>query len=223
MCVCVCACARPRKKARAAAGQRPLQGRRREAGGGRGTHPARQPRHKVHGAAGTARRAGAHTCVSSGSPQPPRRRSVCGAAGCTHSTRGVHAARRTAERGTDGPPRRAPLRNERAPRPGTVRPGFPHADTPSCARTAASAHRKGARPPRPPPSAQTRPPTGAPGPPGSPAQRGTRAHTVTAADGLSDEEERSVAYAWLQRTAWECVSADQRGSGPERTGRTEGG
>ena len=60
-----------------------------------------------------------------------------------------------------------------------------------------------------------------PGPPGSPARGGTHAHTVTTAGGLSDEEERSAAYAWLQRTAWECVSGDQRGSGPERTGRTE--
>ena len=62
-----------------------------------------------------------------------------------------------------------------------------------------------------------------PGPPGSPARGGPDPHTVTAADGLSDEEERSLTYAWLQRTAWECVSADQRGSGPERTGRTERG
>ena len=61
-----------------------------------------------------------------------------------------------------------------------------------------------------------------PGPPGSPARGGPDPHTVTAADGLSDEEERSVTYAWLQRTVWECVSGDQRGSGPERTARTEG-
>ena len=62
-----------------------------------------------------------------------------------------------------------------------------------------------------------------PGPPGSPARGGPDPHTVTTAGGLSDEEERSATYAWLQRTAWECVSGDQRGSGPERTGRTERG
>lgn len=35
------------------------------------------------------------------------------------------------------------------------------------------------------------------GPPGRPARGGTHAHTVTTADGLSDEEERSATYAWL--------------------------
>ncbi|KWX11220.1 Serine/threonine protein kinase [Giardia duodenalis assemblage B] len=128
--------------------QRPLQ---REAGEDcrEEMHPgtAATARHESAAQRGQHGAGGTRTCVSSGSPAAPSR-SARGTAGCTRSTRGAHRTRRTAERGTDGPQHRAPPLNQRAPRPGTVRPVFLRADTPSCARTAASAHRKGARTPR---------------------------------------------------------------------------
>ena len=152
-CMYVHVAARPRKKARAANHRR--EGRRghyRE----RPEKTAERGRTQHGSTAQDARRSGDSTArrgthmrlfrIPSAAPS----RSARGTSSCTRSTRGVHAARRTGQRGTDGPPRRAPLLNQRAPRPGTVRPVFLRADRRFCARTAASAHRKGARTPRPP-------------------------------------------------------------------------
>ena len=195
----------------------------REAGGGReGTHPARQ-----HGTRCTARR-GQHGAQghAHASLQDPLSRPVGGACVAQRDARAArggyteHAGRPSAEQTA---PRAARRSATSAP------PGLERCALSSYAQTDASVHARQpahtgrgrarlapARAPRP----VRRPPP--PGPPGSPARGGPDPHTVTAADGLSDEEERSLTYAWLQRTAWECVSGDQRGSGPERTGRTEG-
>ena len=197
-CMYVCVCAPAEKGEGVLHGQRPLQrplqrGRGRQ----RGDAPSTGARHKMHGAAGTARRAGAHTCVSQGTPAAPsEERTRHGGmhtqhAGGTQNTQDGRARNRRPPAPRAAPQRALPPAWDGAPCLLTSR----HAllCTHGSQRTPeggahASAPTRAPRPVRRP---------APPGPPGSPARGGPDAHTVTTADGLSDEEERGVTYAWL--------------------------
>lgn len=222
----MCACARPRKKARAAAGQRALQRPlQREAGEDcrEEMHPGTTARHGTRCAARRGQHgAQGHAHASHRGLQPPRR-GACVAQRDARAESGGYTGR-AGRPSAEQTALRAARRSATSAPPGLGRCALSsdeQTDAPVHARQPTHTRRGRARPgPLRAPRPVLRP--APPGPPGSPARGGTHAHTVTTAGGLSDEEERGAAYAWLQRTAWECVSGDQRGSGPERTARTEG-
>ena len=196
-CMYVCVCAPAEKGEGCCTGRGHCRGHCREAGEAERGAPSTAARHKVHGAAGTARRAGARARVSSGSPAAPSEERV------RHG--GMHAQRAGGTRSAqDG---RARNRRPSAPRaaPQRARPpawdGAPwlltSRQTLLCTHGSQRTPEGGAHAPAPlrAPRPVHRP--APPGPPGSPARGGPDPHTVTAAGGLSDEEERGAAYAWL--------------------------
>ena len=176
---------------------------------------------REHGAAGTARRAGAHTCVSQGTPAVPSEERAWHTELHTQRAGGTRSAQDGRARNRRPSAPRAALQRARPP----AWDGAPWLPTRRhallCTHGSQRTPEGGAHAPAPlrAPRPVRRP--APPGPPGSPARGGPDPHTVTTAGGLSDEEERGVTYAWLQRTAWECVSGDRPRSGPERTGCTE--
>ena len=196
-CMYVCVCAPAEKGEGCCRAEGTAETTAERQGEAEGTHPARQPRHKMHGAAGTARRAGARARVSSGSPAAPSEERAWHVELHAQHAGGTRSAQ-------DG---RARNRRPSAPRAALQRALPPAWDgapclltsrqtllcTQACQRTPeGGAHAPAPlRAPRP-----VRRPA-PPGPPGSPARGGPDPHTVTTAGGLSDEEERGVTYAWL--------------------------
>ena len=199
-CVYVCVCAPAEKgegccRAGTAAG--PLQGRCREAGGGRGDAPSTTARHKMHGAAGTARRAGARARVSSGSPAAPSEERAWHVELHTQRAGGTRSAQDGRARNRRPSAPRAALQRARPPAWDGAPCLLTSRQTLLCTHGSQRTPEGGAHAPAPlrAPRPVHRP--APPGPPGSPARGGPDPHTVTTADGLSDEEERSVTYAWL--------------------------
>ena len=198
-CICVCVCAPAEKGEGSERGSRDRCRGAAERQGEveRGRHPARQHGTRCTAQRGTQRR---------GTPQARLFR-IPPAAPSEERARhgGMHAQHAGGTRSAqDGRARnRRPSAPRAAPQPARppARDGAPclltRRQTLLCTQARQRTPEGGAHAPAPlrAPRPVRRP--APPGPPGSPARGGTRAHAVTAADGLSDEEERSVTYAWL--------------------------
>ena len=197
-CICVCVCALAEKGEGCCTGRGHRRDHAERQGEAEGTAPSTTAaaQDARRGGDSTAHR-GTHTCVSQGTPGRPVEERAWHVelhtqhAGGTRSAQDGRARNRRPPAPRAAPQRARPPARDGAPWPPTRR------QTPSCVHGSQRRPEGGAHAPAPTraPRPVLRP--APPGPPGSPAQGGPDPHTVTTAGGLSDEEERGAAYAWL--------------------------